>query len=539
MHRGDGGDYPGSWGLPGGHQEEGEALEECARREAEEETGLKFDGKLRKLHDDGQFCTYAARVDEPFEVTLCDESVGFTWAAECPDPAHPGIPSALRVLAAHTELDTAILIRDGVLPSPQWFSNIYLLDLRLSGTGMSFRSEIKKDGKILRAREDVYRDEAHYLSPESLPRWNGVSVVIDHPEKASLDGSEYLNRIAGAVMLPYVKGDEVWGICRIYAQDAINLLEAARTQGKPISTSPGVVFDAASENVTVLLENGDPLLFEGEPKLIDHIAICGLGVWDKGGEPAGISLNNEDLHMTEADKAKADAEEKARKDAEEKARKDAEEKEEKDRKDAARKDAEKVAFDKAVKDAAEAMYADKVRKDSEEAAADKARKDAEEKAEKEKEEKAEKDRKDAEERDRADAEACANTQAKMDSVYSALGERAPARMTGENHQRYRARLLTGIKKHSKVYDKADLYAVARVDAASFDAAEERICNDAMIFARTPMGPEGGSLHERIETGPGGHRISTFSGDAFVCWRPFMSRPEAVKVSSRAEINGLR
>ena len=34
--------------------------------------------------------------------------------------------------------------------------------------------------------------------------------------------------------------------------------------------------------------DGEPLLLEGNPVLLDHPAICEQGVWDKLGDPAGV-----------------------------------------------------------------------------------------------------------------------------------------------------------------------------------------------------------------------------------------------------------
>jgi len=80
IRRGNGGDYPGTWCVPGGHQnEKDKSLEDAARRECFEETGLKYDGKLEVLHDDGQFCTYIAKNVKKEEVKLNYESTGFDW----------------------------------------------------------------------------------------------------------------------------------------------------------------------------------------------------------------------------------------------------------------------------------------------------------------------------------------------------------------------------------------------------------------------------------------------------------------------------
>jgi len=283
-----GGDYPGTWCIPGGHQKGNETIEECARRECLEETGIDYKGKLEVLYDDGQFCYYVAHNFSKEEVKLNYESSGSDWCSPTvpPMPLHPGLENAFKIAMAKTETDVAKLIAEGLLASPQMYANIALLAIRITGTGLAFRSSIG---------EHVWRDPSLYLNDEFLQRCNGLMVIMDHPETQVLTTEEFKNRAVGSVLLPYIKGDEVWGIAKIYDQDAISeILEGE------VSTSPAVVFDQTAGNITLTTENGEPLLIEGVPFLLDHIAIVtkargSKGVWDKGGDAAGVLLTNNEV----------------------------------------------------------------------------------------------------------------------------------------------------------------------------------------------------------------------------------------------------
>jgi 8-oxo-dGTP pyrophosphatase MutT (NUDIX family) len=286
IRRGYGGDFPGTWAVPGGHQNpEDKDLEEAARREMKEETGIEYDGPLEVLYDNGQFCTYIAKNVQKQDVKLNYESTGYDWCdlETPPFPLHPGQEIAVEVALANTEYDKANLIRREILPSPQMFANVALLAIRITGTGLAYRSALE---------EHVWRDPSLYLNQDFLNRCNGLIVIMDHPESAVLNSKEFKDRAIGSVILPYIKGDEVWGIAKIYDEDAIKeILEG------DISTSPAVVFDNSAQNTTLTTEDGSPLLIEGVPFLLDHIAIVtkergSKGVWDKGGDPAGVLINN-------------------------------------------------------------------------------------------------------------------------------------------------------------------------------------------------------------------------------------------------------
>lgn len=222
------------------------------------------------------FTTYLQRIEAPFPVDINDESTGYAWASidAPPEPLHPGCRIALARLTMD-ELGIARAMAAGELTSPQRYLNVTLWAIRITGTGVAYR----------RGRNEfVYRRPELYMTDEFLARANGLSVIMEHPEKATLDSQEFADRVVGSIVLPYLRPEEVevWGIAKVYDDEANALMGAEQ-----LSTSPTVVLkDTGSKSVT--LENGEALLIEGEAALLDHVAICRVGVWDKAQEPAGV-----------------------------------------------------------------------------------------------------------------------------------------------------------------------------------------------------------------------------------------------------------
>ena len=304
IKRGPTGSHPGEWCFPGGHVEDGETIQDAAIREAQEEVGYTAEKvfELARHRDDindvvtpppsqeciaeyapvtppdvrlVDFTTFVCPVAEEFQPKLNDESTGYAWAPmdDPPQPLHPGCVWALAKANAKTELDVAESMSRGELTSPQRYMNVTLFDIRITGTGMSYRSKFE---------EFVWRDASLYLNDEFIRRCNGLPVIWEHPPGATLNSPEFIRRIVGTVFLPYIKNDEVWAIAKIYDAEAV-----AELSTKQYSTSPSVAWIDESENQTAYI-NGDPVLIEGRPALLDHIAICPLGVWDKNGPATGV-----------------------------------------------------------------------------------------------------------------------------------------------------------------------------------------------------------------------------------------------------------
>ena len=145
---------------------------------------------------------------------------------------------------------------------------------QISGTGCRYRSA---------HGEFVWRDPQLWLSPAMQQRCIGLPIIIGHPVAGVLNTKEFLQRVIGIVVHTFVSGDELWGVMRVLDRDA-----AAELVGGEYDSSPAVVLNG-DENAVLDLD-GEKLLIEGEPKLIDHIAICRKGVWTAPGDDPGVEI---------------------------------------------------------------------------------------------------------------------------------------------------------------------------------------------------------------------------------------------------------
>ncbi|HAV2259843.1 TPA: NUDIX domain-containing protein [Raoultella ornithinolytica] len=502
----------GTWCQPGGTIEPGELAIDAARREVLEETGCQYDGPLTPHSVHGDYLTYRADVPEQFEAKINDESLAAGWfhIDDLPKPLHQPFAEMLAQQALN-ETDVAALIADGTLSSPQYFYNMWMFAIRVTGTGVTWRSA---------DQEMTFRNPDDYLTPEFLQRVAGVPLIWLHPEKRTLDSNEFSKRVIGTLTNAWVadKG-EVWAVARVYDAEAAEIMAT-----RQLSTSPTVKFSEVAKSIIV---DGQPLLVEPSPELLDHVAICEQGVWDKLLNPTGVksdsipkeaeNMDKEELvalinQTLDARMAKADSEA-----ADLKAKADAEEAAKKEKADAEDKEAEEA---KAKADA------------EEKAAKEKADAEAKEKADAEEAEKMAKEKADsqllqeiAELRSRIPTELSdeernevAEAQVKADSVFSSFGKRAPIPLSGEKPMAYRRRLMIQLQEHSPDYKSVDLSAIA--DSQLLSTAEKHIYADAQKAASLSVGP--GQLREIKRADATGRQISTFEGDPAATWAPFQS-----------------
>ncbi|MFO3888086.1 NUDIX hydrolase [Citrobacter portucalensis] len=503
----------GTWCQPGGTVEPGELAIDAARREVLEEVGYQYDGPLTPHSVYGDYLTFRAEVPERFEAKLNDESLAAGWfhIDDMPKPLHQPFAEMLAQQALN-ETEVAALIADGTLSSPQFFINMWMFAIRVTGTGVTWRSA---------DQQMAFRNPDDYLTPEFLQRVAGVPLIWLHPEKNKLDSDEFAKRVIGTLTNSWVADNgEVWTIGRVYDAEAAEIMAT-----RQLSTSPTVTYSEAQDSIIKI--DGQPLLVEGSPVLLDHVAICEQGVWDKLLAPTGVksdSIPNEAEKMDEekivalinqtldARMAKADSEE-----ADRKAKADAEEAAKKEKADAEAKEAEEA---KAKADA------------EEKAAKEKADAEAKEKADAEEAECMAKEKADSELRQQiadlrsriptelSDEERneVADAQVKADSVFSCFGKRAPVPLSGEKPLAYRRRLMIQLQEHSPDFKSVDLSSIA--DSALLSVAEKTIYADAQKSASLSVGP--GMLREIKRADATGRQISTFEGDPAATWAPFQS-----------------
>lgn len=83
LKRAQGGDNPGTWGLPGGKEEQGENELETAHREVKEECGISHIPGVRVCDlPQSEWMTFLYQVDGPFkEIKLSNEHTAWSWIA--------------------------------------------------------------------------------------------------------------------------------------------------------------------------------------------------------------------------------------------------------------------------------------------------------------------------------------------------------------------------------------------------------------------------------------------------------------------------
>jgi hypothetical protein len=422
-----------------------------------------------------------------------------------------------------TELDTARLIQSGELPSPQKVGNMWLFNMRITGTGTAYRSKID---------QYVYREPENYLNDEFLARCNGLTVIWEHPEGNKLTSYEFAARTVGSIFLPYIKEDEVWGIAKIYDDEAAEEMIKGR-----MSTSPTVIFSNILENNNIIIEKDYNILIEGIPSIIDHLAICENGVWDKGEQSSGIIVNNEEAKKMLEDENKPDGI--AAADGDEPAEAITEEKKDVSLDErilsliekfmAGREPTEKIKADDLdandpmkMPDAPLAAAADSEEK-KEESYADSVSVDLLKK------QVAALERKIPRQRTASEFDQLAIAQSQAEQHYMAFGDSVSVcrPMDGETVTGYRKRMIKGLQKHSPKFGKIDISAIS--DDSMLSIVEDGIYADSMTAARMPSENSAHGLPRAIKSQDevGRNQIHYVGGRPLSVFDSFRQKPRHV------------
>ena len=424
------------------------------------------------------------------------------------------------------ELDLGKAIASGEVESPQQYENVWLYALRITGTGVAYRGKID---------QFVYRDPDNYLTEEFLERCAGLPVIWEHPETDLLTSEEFGKRVIGTIMFAYIVGEEVWGIAKVYDDDAISAMKS-----KQMSTSPCIAFVEEGE----VSHLGEPLLIEGRPVVVDHLAICEEGVWDRGGDPTGVNQQPTeetiamDEQTTNVEPSLSDIAKLIAGLGERIERLEGAEKQEIESMD----DSSPVIGDPEMGeekitavDAEHDLDQNKVSasdddcsfaKDDDDDDEDEPKKDDDDDKKVVAADAMNKElmdriaRLEAQLKGNSDEERneLSAIQKKADSVYAAFSDAAPAPLAGEQPLAYRRRVLEKLKKYSDDYKSVDLSVVK--DSAMLAIVEKKVYADAMAASKSSSFIGAGNLTKRVREDGTGRRITEYHGDPSVWMNDF-------------------
>ena len=191
--------------------------------------------------------------------------------------------------------------------------NCFFMPLRITGLGKTKRIDddqtIQNLKKLLKTDEDLSLDELvdrakklkidykdsietyeidrrpeEFSTPEALENYNGLPIVKGHPQ--TKEGASMLNYfnleknpIIGTIVKPYIKGDGVWGVAKIFDVKMIDEFS------KYESTSPAIIsYNQKTKNNGII----------EIPEHFNHLAFVEDGHWDQKGQDG---YDASDLHL--------------------------------------------------------------------------------------------------------------------------------------------------------------------------------------------------------------------------------------------------
>lgn len=159
----------------------------------------------------------------------------------------------------------------------------FYIPVRITGSGYNLRKN--KDDELILAD----RNQAEFFSPAFIEHCKSLPIIVNHPQNKDMLHSQNLNdnAIIGNTIDAWIKGDELWGIARIYDKTLLDKI----ANGLIKSTSPGVRIVYANDS--------DPIVNTEIPYDINHLAFCEKGHWDKDGQSIGFdNSKHERIHIS-------------------------------------------------------------------------------------------------------------------------------------------------------------------------------------------------------------------------------------------------
>ena len=226
-------EFPGYWGFPAGHIEEGESPLQAALRESKEEIGFAPESAER-LREYGTFVLFLCR-DAGFTPILNDESLGYVWASidNLPEPLHPGTQEAIEdAQAIGAAMDAAYAMDKRDLDINGWFE---VKDNPLSKVGVyPYRGSQLKGAPDPNKIYNVLRPASELSSEDTINSFKLLPWINDHvmlgPESQGLTPAERKG-VSGVIGQDvYFKDGTLYGNIKVFSQAMADAIRNGKEQ---------------------------------------------------------------------------------------------------------------------------------------------------------------------------------------------------------------------------------------------------------------------------------------------------------------------